>query len=160
MRDPGRIPMVLDAVERRWRELPDEHLLPMLLRVLGEPSASEPDPLAVVSDAELIAALRRGWDNQARSMPPFAPVRPRREVLGAIADRWREAPDMRFGQVLVNTVRDHRPHVTPHPLFGLSDGSLLEGLGRATDEERRYAAEEPAAARRGGVSRHEPTGLA
>jgi hypothetical protein len=31
MRDPGRIPMVLDAVERRWDGRPDEHLLPMLV---------------------------------------------------------------------------------------------------------------------------------
>jgi hypothetical protein len=150
MRDPGRIPMVLAAVERRWRALPGEQLVPMLLRVTATRSTSEPDPLSVVSDAELIAALRRGWDDQARSMPAVAPVRPSRHaVLGGIADRWREAPDMRFGQVLVNTVRHHRAHVTPHPLFRLSDGSLLESLGLATDEERRYAAEEPAAARRG-----------
>jgi uncharacterized protein YihD (DUF1040 family) len=60
VRDPNRIPMVLDAVARRWSKTPDEHLLPMLLRVTDARPAGGPDPLAHVSDQELVAALGRG----------------------------------------------------------------------------------------------------
>jgi hypothetical protein len=83
-------------------------------------------------------------------MPLAERERPsRRMVLVAIAARWQEVPDMRLGQVLVNVVRDYRPDVSPHPLFDLADGGLLKSLGPATEEERRYVDEEPAAARRG-----------
>jgi hypothetical protein len=142
--------MVLDAVARRWSETPDEHLLTMLLRVTDAGRADGPDPLAHVSDQELVAALARGWDDVSRSMPLAQRERPSRQrVVAAIAARWREAPDMRLGQVLVNVVRDYRPDVSPHPLFGLPDGGLLKSLGPATEEERRYVDDEPAAARRG-----------
>jgi hypothetical protein len=142
--------MVLSAVERRWGESPDEHLLPMLLRFTGARSASEPDPLSAVSDHELIAALRRRWDDVSRSMPLAERERPSRQrLVAAIAARWQEAADMRLGQVIVNVVRDYRPDISPHPLFGLPDGHLLQSLGLVTEEERRYVADEPAAARRG-----------
>jgi uncharacterized protein YihD (DUF1040 family) len=150
MRDPRRIPTVLGAVERRWTESADEHLLPTLLPVTGAQAASQPDSLARVADGELIAALEREWHDPARSTPPVVRARPTRsELLAAITERWREEPDMRLGQLLVNVVRVYRLDVSPHPLFDLADGRLLTRLGIVTDDERRYVADEPAAARRG-----------
>jgi hypothetical protein len=56
---------------------------------------------------------------------------------------------MRLGQLLVNVVRVCRLDVSPHRLFDLEDGRLLTRLGIVTEAERRYVADEPAAARRG-----------
>jgi hypothetical protein len=141
--------MVLTGVARRWREVPDEHLVAMLLRVTGSWSALEPDPLSGVDDVELVAALKRARNDEARSTLPALAQRPsHEELLTAIARRWQEVTDMRLGQLVVNAVRDHRPDAIPHPLFALADGSLLERLGVVTEEERRYVAREPAAARR------------
>ena len=68
-------------------------------------------------------------------------------ILAALERRWRDEPDLRLGQLLVNLARD--PDSAPHPLFDIPDGELLRRLGPETDSERRYIAEEPAAARRG-----------
>lgn len=57
------------------------------------------------------------------------------EVLAALETRWREAPDQRFGQVVVNLVRRE---LAPDPrdeakrLFSLEDDKLLEILGKST----------------------------
>ena len=69
-------------------------------------------------------------------------------ILAAVERRWREEPDQRLGQLLVNVYRAACPSVEPHPLFNL-DGKLLELLGAETDDERRYIAGEPGARRRG-----------
>jgi hypothetical protein len=142
--------MVLTSMARRWREVPDEHFVAMLLRVTGSRSALEPDPLSRVDDVELVAALQRARTDEARStlLPVLAQRPSHEELITAIARRWQEVTDMRLGQLVVNAVRDHRPDAIPHPLFALADGSLLERLGVVTEEERRYVAREPAAARR------------
>jgi hypothetical protein len=70
-------------------------------------------------------------------------------ILAAIERRWRQKPDLRLGQLLVNLYRAEHPTDPPHPLFNLADGKLLELLGPETDEEKRYIADEPAASLRG-----------
>ena len=56
-------------------------------------------------------------------------------ILAAVERRWREEPDSRLGQLLVNLTRDLGS--APSPLFAISDGELLRRLGLETDAERR-----------------------
>jgi hypothetical protein len=128
MRDPNRIPRVLAAIERRWDERPDTHLVPLLLDVTGVCSAVKPDPLAEIGDSELVTALR-GLVCDDSSLPRADPARPSRpDLMAAIAKRWNDVPDWRLGQLLVNAIRRQRPDVVPHPLFALEDGALLVRL--------------------------------
>jgi hypothetical protein len=71
-------------------------------------------------------------------------------ILGAVERRWREDPDLRLGQLLVNLTRDLGS--APNPLFAISDGDLLRRLGPETDGERRYISNEPAAALEAGAN--------
>jgi hypothetical protein len=64
-------------------------------------------------------------------------------ILAAIERRWREEPDLRLGELLVNVTRDLGS--APSPLFGVEDGELLRRLGPETEAERRDVAKEPAA---------------
>ena len=68
-------------------------------------------------------------------------------IMAALERRWRDEPDLRLGQLLVNLARN--PDSAPQALFDMPDGELLRRLGPETDAEQRYIAEEPAAARRG-----------
>jgi hypothetical protein len=55
------------------------------------------------------------------------------EVLEVLEARWREVPDQRLGQVLVNLVRKELnpdPSDEANRLFTLEDDALLEMLGR------------------------------
>lgn len=57
------------------------------------------------------------------------------EVLAAIEARWREVPDQRLGQVLVNAVRRElspEPENEANTLFAVEDGKLLEVLRKGT----------------------------
>lgn len=57
------------------------------------------------------------------------------EVLAALEARWREAPDQRLGQVLINLVRRElapEPADEANRLFALEDDKLLEMLRRST----------------------------
>lgn len=57
------------------------------------------------------------------------------EVLAALETRWREAPDQRLGQVLMNLVRRElapEPADEANRLFALEDDTLLEMLKRST----------------------------
>lgn len=54
MRNPDRIPEVLDAVEERWHESPDLRLGQLLFAVAdGDPFSLEDDDLMAALDAEL-----------------------------------------------------------------------------------------------------------
>lgn len=67
-------------------------------------------------------------------------------VLAAIERHWRKQPDQRLGQLLINLLRSNRdiPHAEQGAaLFSVEDGQLLEWLGPETDQERRYAEDEP-----------------
>jgi hypothetical protein len=128
--------MVLTAVARRWREVPDEHFVAMLLRVTGSRrSALEPDPLSRVDDVELVAALQRARNDEARPTCPVIARPSHEELLTAIARRWQEVTDMRLGQLVVNAVRDHRPDAIPNPLFALA-GRLAARAPRCRDRGR------------------------
>lgn len=53
------------------------------------------------------------------------------EILAALETRWREVPDQRFGQLLVNLVRRELgpdPVTEANSLFALEDRKLLEIL--------------------------------
>lgn len=57
------------------------------------------------------------------------------EVLAALETRWREVPDQRLGQVLINFVRRElapEPADEANRLFVLEDDTLLEMLRRST----------------------------
>ena len=68
-------------------------------------------------------------------------------ILQALERRWREEPDQRLCQLLVNLTGDLSS--APSPIWGLEDGELLRRLGPETEPELLYDAEEPAARRRG-----------
>lgn len=59
------------------------------------------------------------------------------EVLEALEARWREVPDQRLGQVLINLVRRE---LAPDPadeanrFFSLEDDKLLEMLRQSTSK--------------------------
>jgi hypothetical protein len=68
-------------------------------------------------------------------------------ILQALERRWREDPDQRLCQLLVNLTRDLGS--APSSIWGVEDGELLRRLGPRTEAESRYVAEEPAARRQG-----------
>lgn len=73
-------------------------------------------------------------------------------LLAAIERRWRETPDLRLGQLLMNQLRGSgriEPEAGGRALFNLEDGELLRLLGPATEDEQRYVDQEPDK-RRGG----------
>lgn len=56
------------------------------------------------------------------------------QVIEALEARWRETPDQRFGQVVVNLVRRELapdPSDEANRLFSLEDDKLLEILGKS-----------------------------
>ena len=57
------------------------------------------------------------------------------EVLAALETRWREVPDQRLGQVIVNLVRRELspdPENEANALFAVEDDKFLEMLRQAT----------------------------
>jgi hypothetical protein len=71
-------------------------------------------------------------------------------ILGAVEREWRKAPDLRFGQLLVNLVREHTGVPREEEgtrLFAVQDGVLLRWLGPTDEAEIAYMTEEPTGAR-------------
>lgn len=91
MRDPGRIPLILAALERRWQENPDLRLGQLLINHLRRSGSVEPEAegstLFNLEDGELLRLLgpdtedeqcyveqepnkRRGWAAGPGPIPP------------------------------------------------------------------------------------------
>ena len=73
-------------------------------------------------------------------------------ILGALERRWRQEPDSRLGQLIVNLVRNERcvpPEDEERVLFNVEDGELLSWLGPEGEKEVRYVEEEPQQRREG-----------
>jgi hypothetical protein len=68
-------------------------------------------------------------------------------ILGAVERLWREDPDLRLGQVLLNALSYEG--ISPQMLGHIEDGRLLDCLGAETEEEARYVEAEPQRAREG-----------
>lgn len=83
-------------------------------------------------------------------------------LLAAIQREWRQHPDQRLGQRLVNLLRRHRsvPYKDEgRALFAIEDGEFLMWLGVETEDEQRYIEDERTMRRwgRGTHSEHRHT---
>lgn len=50
------------------------------------------------------------------------------EILELLGKVWRESPDLRLGQLIVNAARERDPEIVD--VFSIEDGSLRKGLVR------------------------------
>lgn len=67
-------------------------------------------------------------------------------ILAAIEREWRQSPDLRLGQLIVNLLRSNRNVSRKDEgrvLFNVEDGELLRWIGPETAAERRYVQDEP-----------------
>lgn len=73
-------------------------------------------------------------------------------ILAALERRWREQPDIRLGQLIVNLLRINTDTATDEEgrsLFNVDDGQILKWLGPQTEAEQTYIDEEPGKIREG-----------
>lgn len=73
-------------------------------------------------------------------------------ILAALEREWRKNPDVRLGQLLINTLRVNANVAHEQEgrvLFDTEDGELLRWLGPVNEAERSYIREEPQKAREG-----------
>jgi len=65
-----------------------------------------------------------------KTMPPRPPRDPARitGMLKALEREWREWPDQRLGQIIVNATRYHRPSLVCPEVFYIEDDELLKGF--------------------------------
>lgn len=155
MRDPERVPMILNAIRREWPESHEQHLGAFLMETLNAKGWPW-HPLYNTWDARLIELLAEAWTHvdlndalsATKSDSPWVPVN-RAVLFTAIEAVWASLDDFRLGQTIHIAFRQANPDLGPHALFNIEDGATLSAIGGLTAAEKSYVQGEPRAKRRG-----------